>query len=118
LGAPAPWDIFAFNLHLLREDMVSDLLAVLSNVWALAEHALISDDAHGEVVYCNSVILAAHHLGSHVARSAGCVFLVIWVPDTGDTEVSNSKVTLFVENEVLRLYVSMQDTILMQVLQA
>lgn len=83
--------------------MVSYFFAVFADVRALrgrlvvllaylAEHALVADHAHCEVVHGNSVVLSAHDLGSHVARSAARVFAIVRVPHPGNAEVSHAHV--------------------------
>lgn len=62
--------------------------------------------------------LLAHDLGRHVAWSAGRVLGVVRVPHSSDTQVSDLKVAIRVENQVFRFDVSMQDTLLVQVLQS
>ena len=52
------------DLDLLRKNVVSDLLSVLPQVGSFAEHALVPNHPHREVVHCHSVILTTHHLGS------------------------------------------------------
>lgn len=64
---PAPWDVSFLDLHLLRQNVVSDLLSRLANVWPTSEHALISHHTHSKVIDTSSVIDAAHDLRSHVA---------------------------------------------------
>ena len=97
--------------------MVADLFSVLAVVRSLTEHALVSDDTHGEVVYCHTVILPTHHLRCHIARRSRSIFRVLWVPYSSDTQVSNTQVTLFVEHEILWLDISVQNAVLVQVLQ-
>jgi len=70
LGAPASGYLLPFDLDLLGENVIPDLFAVFPDVRALAEHALVGNNAHREVVNSDAVVLTAHHLGSHVARSA------------------------------------------------
>ena len=55
------------NLDLLRQDLVTNFLTILPMVWAFAEHALVGNDSHGEVINSNAMILTAHDLRGHVA---------------------------------------------------
>ena len=70
LRRPAPWDVLWMDLHLLGQDLVSDLLTVFSVVGTLAKHAFVGDYAHGEVVDGDAMILPAHHFRCHVAGRA------------------------------------------------
>ena len=106
------------DLDLFRKDMVTDLLPVLAMVRSLAEHTLISDDSHREVVDGYTVILAAHDLGSHIAGRARCVLRVLRVPQTCNTQIRDPQVTILVKYQVLRLDITMQDGILVKIFEA
>jgi hypothetical protein len=118
LGAPASGDLLPFDLDLLGENVIPDLFAVFPDVRALAEHALVGNNAHCEVVNSDAVVLTAHHLGSHVARSAWRVLRVFRVPDTRNAQVCDPQVAWFVEYKIFRLDVAMQDAVFMKVLKA
>lgn len=117
LDGPPPGHLALFDLHLLREDVVPDLFPRLSNIRALAKHALIGHDAHGEVVDSSCVVLAAHDLGSHVTWSTRSVLSVLWPPNSRDTEVSYTDVSIVIDNQVLGFYISMDDLLLVAVLE-
>ena len=118
LVAPVPWDFGFSDLDLLRENVVSDLLPVLSVVRTFAEHALIGNDAHGEVVDRDAVVLTAHDLGSHVTWSSRCVFRVLGVPESCNTEISDAQVAILVEDQIFRLNISVENCVLVEVLKA
>jgi hypothetical protein len=110
--------------------MVSDLFPGLTDIGPLPIHALISNDSHGEIVNGYAMILTAHDLGgyislksyliilTHVSRCATRILSVIWVPHSRDTEIGNPHVPCLIKHKILRLDVSMQDTLAMQILQA
>ena len=77
LETPARRHLVLADLHLLGEDMVSNLLTRLAHVRTLTIHALVADDTHGKVVNCHPVILPAHHFWCHVPRGPRCVFCVV-----------------------------------------
>lgn len=58
------------DLHLLRENMISDFLSVLSEVWSFAKHAFKSNDSNCEIVNSYPVILSAHYFR--------CYFKIEW----------------------------------------
>lgn len=103
------------DLNLLSQNSIPDLFPWLSNIWSLPKHALVRNDAHGKVVDSDSVVLAAHDLGGHVAGSSGRVFGVVRVPDSGDAEVSEAEVSVFFKYQILRFYVSMDDSFIVDV---
>ena len=94
------------DLHLLGQDVISDLLTVFSVVGPLSKHALVGDDTHGKVVHSYTVILTAHDFRSHVAWGARRVLGVLWVPATGNSEIGDSQIAILVKDEVLRLDIS------------
>ena len=83
-----------------------------------SEDRLEDDDAQGEVIDGDSVVLAAHDLWRHVAGGATGVFLVFGVPDAGDAEVGDEEVALAVEDEVLGFDVAVDDAVVVDVLEA
>ena len=106
------------DLDLFRKDMVTNLLPVLAMVRSLAEHTLIGDDSHGEVVDSHTVVLAAHDLGSHIAGRARCVLGVLGVPQASNTQIRDPQVAILVKDQVLRFDIPMQDGILVKIFEA
>ena len=89
LDGPARWNVGTSDLHLPGQDMLADLASVSASVGPPAEHALVADDAHGEVVDGDAVRLAAHDFRCHVTWRARRIFLVLRIPHSGDTEISD-----------------------------
>ena len=118
LGGPAPWDVIWMNLDLLGQDLVSNLFTVFSMIRSLAKHAFVGNYAHCKVVDSNTMILSAHHFWCHVARRAWRVFRVFWVPETSNTQICDAEIAVFIKDQILGLYVSMQNRIFVEVLQA
>ena len=98
--------------------MVTNLLPVLAMVRSLAEHTLIGDDSHSEVVDGYTVVLAAHDLGGHIAGRARCVLRVLRIPQTCNTQISDPQVAILVEDQVFWLDITMQDGILVKIFEA
>ena len=95
--------------------MVSYFFSVLPMVWSLTEHTLICDDTHCEIIDSNAMVLTTHDFRCHIAWRSRCVFRVLWVPQSCNTQISDSKVTIFVEDQIFRLDISMQYCILVKV---
>ena len=55
------------------------------------------------------MVLSAHHLWSHVSRSATGLTRVVGRQDPCHTEISQTKVAFVVKDEILRLDVPMDD---------
>ena len=117
LFTPPVRNVLLLDGDLLRKDVVANLLPVFALVGPLTVHALVCDDAHREVVDRDAVILTTHHFGGHVAGRATGVFGVLGVPHASDTQISDTHVTIFVENQILRLNVSVENAVLVEVLQ-
>lgn len=98
--------------------MVSDVLPSFAVIRPLTKHSFEADDADGEVVDGDAVVLAAHDLGRHVAGRAAGVLCVLRIPDARDAEVREPEVAVAVEDEVLGLDVAVDDALVVHVLQA
>ena len=70
LQTPSLGHLMPFDLNLLRQNMVSDLLPRFSQVRPLAKHHLIAEHPNSEVVNGYSMVLSAHHLRGHIPRGA------------------------------------------------
>ena len=99
----------------------------MSNTQYLSVHALVPDHADCEVVNRDSVVLAAHNLRrygrrfkrlTHVTRRSARVLAVLGRPDARDAEVGDTEVALVVEHEVFWLDVSVDDAVVVNVLES
>ena len=117
LDRPAGWDVRLPDLNLTRQDVLSDLAPVASGIRSAAKHALETNDAHSKVVDSHAVRLAAHHLRRHIAWSARCVLLVFRIPHASDAEVGDLEVPVLIEDQIFRFDITVQNTLLMQILQ-
>mmetsp|Transcript_17981 Transcript_17981/g.30601 ORF Transcript_17981/g.30601 Transcript_17981/m.30601 type:complete len:309 (-) Transcript_17981:404-1330(-) len=102
---------------LLVEDGLAYLLSAPAEVGPATHDALVADNPHGEVVGRDPVVLLEHDLGGHVAGRAAVLRAILLDPDLGDAEVGESEVAIRVEDEVLGLYVAMNNPSLVGVLQ-
>ena len=57
------------------------------------------------------MILPTHYFWRHVARRSGSVLVIILSEDFRDTHISDSNVAVFIHDNILRLYISMNDTL-------
>jgi len=78
----------------------------------------VGNNAEGKVVDCIGVIFSVENLWGHVARCPACVCSVIFTPGPGNTEVGDSDVPMLVHDDVFGLYVSMNNLVLVDVLEA
>lgn len=97
--------------------MVANLFPVFATIRTFAEHAFVRDNTHSEVIDGDAVVLATHDFWCHVAGCSRGIFCILGVPQSGNTQISHAKITLLVEHKVFWLNVSMQDCILVQILQ-
>lgn len=118
LDSPAWRNVSAPNLHLSCKDVLTDLAPVPARVRPPAKHALVANDAHSKVVDSDTMRLSAHDLRRHVTRRARRIFLVLRIPYSRDTEVSDLKIAITVKDEVLGLDITMQNALLMEILES
>lgn len=115
LDWPSPRHFVSLNLYLFWKNVVPDLFARFTNVGSSAEHAFVGHDSNGKVVYDSCMILAAHNFGSHVSWGSRSVLRVLWAPNSRYSKISNSHVAILVNDEVLRLDISMNNLFLVAV---
>jgi len=118
LTTPTLGNFLLFDLYLLRQNVVSDFLTVLTLIGTFAKHAFVGNNSHRKVVHCHAVILATHDFGRHVAGRTTGVFCILGVPNSSDAEISDPEIAMLVKNQVFRLDVSVKDAVFVQVLKA
>lgn len=64
------------------------------------------------------MVLPAHDLGSHITRRARSLLRVVWTPLPRDSKVCNPQIAVLLEDEVLRLDVSVYYVIAMDELKS
>lgn len=115
LDAPPNRHLLFLDLDLLCQDIVSDVLPGFAYVWAFAEHALVSHNAHSKIVHGERMVLSAHYLGSHVPWRSRSVLRILFSPISCDSEIRDPEVSLVIDDEVLRLDVSVNNLLFMAV---
>jgi len=55
---------------------------------------------------------------THVSRSSGSVLGIFRPPDASDSEVSNSKVAIFIDHDILGLDIPVKDVLVVDILEA
>lgn len=112
---PARRNFLLFDLHLFLEHLISDLLPCFALVWPLSHHAFISNDSKCVIIDSKCMVLLAEDLGGHIAggpaRLLGILFLIM----PGYTEISNSQISQFIQDDVLRFNISVNDVTLVKV---
>ena len=83
-----------------------------------SKNSFKNDDSKCEIVDSHSVILPAHDFRSHIARSSTCIFFIIGVPNSCDSKVCNSQISLTIKYNVFRFDVSMNNAVVVQVFKA
>ena len=105
-------------MHLLAEYLVPDFLPVPSVVGPSSQHQFVGNYSHCVVVNRKRVVLPAHHLRSHVARSPAGVCRIVGLDESSNAEIGGSEVALVVKDQVFRFDVPMDDVVEVQVLEA
>jgi len=115
---PALGQLAPFDVDLLCEDHITDLLAAAADVRAPAHHELVADDADGEVVDSVAMILAAHNLGCHVAGRTRRILRVLISQDLCNAHICDAHIARLLHDDVLRLDIAMNHPLIVHVLQA
>lgn len=55
---------------------------------------------------------------THIARSSGSVLGIFRPPDASDSEVSNSKVAILIDHDILGLDIPVEDVLVVDILKA
>ena len=92
--------------------MIADFFSRFSNIGTSPVHALVGHYTNREVVNRIAVVVSTHDLRSHVTRCARCILRIFRTPQSGDSEVSYPEVAIMVNDQVLRLDVSVDDILL------
>lgn len=104
-------------MHLPCQYLFSDFSPSFANVRPPTIHAFVGDNPYCEVVSCHTMVLSAHDLRSHVTRCARGFSCVVWSPVSGNAKISQTQISITVEDQVFRLDVPMNDPTLMDNLQ-
>ena len=75
---PACGDVGLLDGDLAEEDLISNVLPRAPFIGTLSHHALVGDNAHGEVIRRQPVVLPAHDLRRHIAWRAAGLAGVVW----------------------------------------
>jgi hypothetical protein len=117
LDAPSDRHFLLLNLYLLRQNVVSDFFPRFPDIGPLSVHAFVGHYSYSEIVHSVRVVLSAHHFGSHVAWGSRGVLSILLSPVPGDSEISDSQVALIIDDQVLRLDVSVDNLFIVAVLE-
>ena len=98
--------------------MVSDFFSRLANVGTPSVHAFVSHDTHCKIVDSETMVDSTHYLWSHVTRRARCILRIFRTPQSGDSEVSYPEVAIMINDQILRLDVSVDDILLVACFQS
>lgn len=116
--APSFGKFWRFDLSLFGEHVLSDLISSSSVIRSFSSHEFISDDSECKEIRDKAVILAADDLRRHVPWSATGIRGIIDSECSCNTQISNSNITPWIKNQVLRLDVTMNDVATMHMLKA
>ena len=103
------------DLHLFGKDHITNFFPAAAHIWTSSHHELIADDAKSEVVNCKTVILTAHDLRCHIARSTRRVLRVLRLKNLRDAHVGNSYIAVRLHHDILGLDVPMDHALIVHV---
>lgn len=98
LLAPSLRYILLPDLDLLTKYLVPNILPASAQIGSPAHHTFISNDSYCIVIDSYTMVLLTHDFWSHVPRGTRGVHIVLWFPDPGDPEVSDTYVATVVEH--------------------
>lgn len=106
------------DFGLVGEDFVPDLLPRITHIRSVPKHYLVNDDAKCKKICLKGMIHPANDLRSHIPwRSAGLLRVILLLP-AGHPEISDPEIPAFLEDQILRLEIAMDDALSMCVLQS
>ena len=112
------WDITFLNLNLFWQNVVSDFLPWFAFVRPLTKHALKCHYSDCEVINGSCMVLAAHDLWSHIAWRSRCILCILRSPNSCNTKISNSQISIVINDKILWFDISMYDILFMTVFEA
>ena len=110
LNRPARRYLNSLYLYLFSQNLLPNFSPALTYIGSSPIHAFISYDSYGEVISCNSMVLSAHNLRSHITRRTRCFLGVIRSPITSYSEIRQSQITIPIKHQILWLYVSVYNS--------
>jgi len=84
----------------------------------LSNKQFVCDDTDGIEICAEGVILPEENLGSHVSWCTAGLMRIFCLPVPGDAEIGDAGVALLVEDDILGLYVAVDDVSLVEVVEA
>ena len=103
---------------MLGEDLVPDILAVPAIVRPLAHHELVANHTDRKVIRRKRVRLPAHDFGGHVAWRARGLIAIVLPYNPGNAHISDPHVATLLHYRVLRFYVSMDHSLIVDILES
>lgn len=116
LWRPFVWKFVEFYLHLLCEDVLSDLLPVSAIIRSSAEHKFVAHHSECEIVGRESMVLMADHLRRHIARSSTGVLMIIVSHYPRHSQIGYPQISFRIKHKILRFQISVNDFVLMQII--
>lgn len=106
--------LFAY-LWLSRQYLFSYFFPRTATKRSSSQHQLMRHNSNCKVICRKAMVLAAKHFRGHISGSAASVTTIIRAKRTGNSQISHPCIALLIQNNVLGLYVSMDDSSRMQV---
>ena len=83
-----------------------------------SEHAFECHNSYSKIIHWYSVILSAHDLRSHITWCTTRVLCIVRSPHSCNAEISNSHVPICINDQIFRLYVSMNNILVVNVFES
>lgn len=106
--------LWTYN-NLPREYLLADFLTICTNIRSPTEHKLISHNPSGKEVHTVTMVASAHDFGSHITRGTAGVIGILISQFSGYAQIGDSKVSVTIEHQVLRLDIAVYDALRMEI---
>jgi hypothetical protein len=110
-NCPTARNFSLLYLNLLWENMVSDFLTALAYIRSSAVHALVGHHAYSKVIDTGCMVLSAHDFRCHIAWRSRGILSIFRPPNSCNSEVCDPQVTFFIDYQVFRLDISMDNVL-------
>ena len=117
MGRPFVRKFIYPHLSLFGQHIFLDLSPIFTQIRSPPQHKLISNNSHSKVIYSERMILPTHNFRSHIPWSTTCIVRVVLSVFSRNTKISNSHVTLRIQHQIFRLDISMNNFVLVHILQ-
>lgn len=106
------------NFCLMSQYFLTNLFSTISHVWSYSEHNFICNYSKSKKINFIRMIHSTNDLWSHVTRGTTCLISIILSNFSSNSKVSYMNISILLKNNILRLQVSMNYSMRMNILKS